>query len=114
MNIKQYFIFCFVAIGIFSGCGEQIDTIENFPPPNFTQDESGVPDISDLKIYEIHTQHNFDNVLAISDSLHKPVLLYFTGYASVNSRKFENSVWPNPEVYELLDNRFIIAQNLYG
>ncbi len=48
--------------------------------------------------------------MAISDSLSKPVLLYFTGDTSVNSRKFENSVWPDPEVYDLLNYQFIIAQ----
>ncbi|MDG1914152.1 MAG: hypothetical protein P8I55_06140 [Crocinitomix sp.] len=109
MNIKQYLI-CFITTGIFFGCVEQIDTPENFPPPNFAEEEILSCEISDLIIYEIQTQLNYDKVLAISDSLNKPVLLYFTGYTSVNSRKFENSVWPDPKVYDLLNDQFIIAQ----
>jgi thiol:disulfide interchange protein DsbD len=38
----------------------------------------------------------------------KPILIDFTGWACVNCRRVEENIWSNPEVYDILKNRFII------
>jgi thiol:disulfide interchange protein DsbD len=39
----------------------------------------------------------------------KPVLIDFTGWACVNCRKMEESVWPNPEVDSLMKKEFVVV-----
>jgi len=38
----------------------------------------------------------------------KPVMLDFTGHACVNCRKMEEHVWPEPQVYEYLNEEFVL------
>jgi hypothetical protein len=99
---------CF-SIGIFSACGDQVETNENYPNPTISYEELSFK-IEDLEIYEIQTQEDFDHVLVKSYELNKPVLLQITALASVNSRKFEDRVWTSLPVYPVLKNQFIVAQ----
>lgn len=39
----------------------------------------------------------------------KPMLIDFTGYACVNCRRMEENVWTQPEVYNLLKEKYIIV-----
>ena len=105
MNLKNYLI-CFIATGIIFGCGEQIDTGEN-SSSLIVVDLSH--EISDFQQYQIQTQSEFDSVLLISGNINKPVLIHITGYTSVSSRMFEDRIWPDPLVYPILKNQFIIA-----
>lgn len=40
----------------------------------------------------------------------KPVLVDFTGHACVNCRKMEANVWPDPAVYKLISEEYILIQ----
>lgn len=46
--------------------------------------------------------------LAYAQQVDKPVLIDFTGYACVNCRKMEEHVWPEPEVYPLLKDDYVL------
>jgi thiol:disulfide interchange protein DsbD len=46
--------------------------------------------------------------LAHAKAVNKPVLLDFTGHACVNCREMEENVWPEPEVYPLLKNDYVL------
>lgn len=53
--------------------------------------------------------YDYDDALAYSKIVNKPVFIDFTGYACANCRKMEEYVWPRPEVLEKLKSDFVIA-----
>lgn len=73
--------------------------------------------VNEMRIYEpeivrkfgLVTYFDYDEALAASKELKKPVMLDFTGINCVNCRKMESQVWSNPEVMKRLKNDFIIA-----
>ncbi|MBP7477256.1 MAG: thioredoxin family protein, partial [Chitinophagales bacterium] len=52
---------------------------------------------------------NYDDAIAAAKIANKPVMIDFTGWACVNCRKMEEGVWKQPGVYELLNEKYIIA-----
>lgn len=58
---------------------------------------------------EITTYHDFEEARAVSIQTGKPMLIDFTGWACVNCRKMEENVWTDPEIYDLLVNKFIVT-----
>lgn len=52
---------------------------------------------------------DFEEALAASKKLNKPVLLDFTGHSCVNCRKMERAVLSKPEVVKALNEDFILA-----
>ena len=73
--------------------------------------------VNEMKIYEpeivrkfgLVTFFDYEEALAASKKLKKPVMLDFTGINCVNCRKMEAQVWSNPEVMKRLKEDFIIA-----
>jgi thiol:disulfide interchange protein DsbD len=73
--------------------------------------------VEEMKIYEpeivkkfgLVTFFDYDEALAASKKLKKPVMLDFTGINCVNCRKMESQVWSSPEVMKILKEDFIIA-----
>jgi thiol:disulfide interchange protein DsbD len=80
-------------------------------------DTGPVKYVSDMKIYEppvvrnlgLVTYFDYDEALAASKKLNKPVMLDFTGINCVNCRKMESQVWSKPEVAKRLKEDFIVA-----
>ncbi len=52
---------------------------------------------------------DYDDALAYSAEVGKPVLIDFTGYACANCRKMEEFVWPKNEVLTRLQEDYVIA-----
>lgn len=46
--------------------------------------------------------------LAYAKEVGKPVMIDFTGHACVNCRKMEEHVWPEPDVYKLLKDDYVL------
>ncbi len=46
--------------------------------------------------------------MAYAKQVNKPVMIDFTGHACVNCRKMEEHVWPNPKVYNLLKDDYVL------
>ena len=73
--------------------------------------------VNELKEYEpeiarkygLVTYYDYNEALAASKKLKKPIMLDFTGINCVNCRKMEAQVWSSPEVMKRLKNDFIIA-----
>lgn len=73
--------------------------------------------VKQMKIYEpasvlnyhLDTYYDYEEALAASKVLKKPVMLDFTGVNCANCRKFEAEVWSNPDVLKLMKNDFVIA-----
>lgn len=59
--------------------------------------------------YGMITYFDYDEALAISRKLKKPLMLDFTGINCVNCRKMEGQVWSNPEVMKTLKEDFVIV-----
>jgi thiol:disulfide interchange protein len=53
---------------------------------------------------------DYDEGLAYAKKMNKPVLIDFTGHACVNCRKMEANVWPNPEVYKMISQDYVLIQ----
>ena len=73
--------------------------------------------VNELKIYEppvvknmgLVTYYDYNEALAASKKLKKPIMLDFTGINCVNCRKMESQVWSKPEVTKRLKENFIVA-----
>ena len=78
--------------------------LSGFPPPLF------------YSIYEKETEgplglkayKDWEKGLEAAREQNKPIILDFTGWACVNCRKMEEQVWSDPEVYDVLNNEFIL------
>lgn len=78
--------------------------LSGFPPPLFySVYEKETEGPLGLKAYK-----SWEEGLAASKAENKPILLDFTGWACVNCRKMEEQVWSNPEVYDMINNEFIL------
>ncbi len=73
--------------------------------------------VADMKLYEpqvvktlgLITYFDYDEALAASKKLKKPIMLDFTGINCVNCRKMESQVWSKPEVAKMLKEDFIVV-----
>jgi len=54
-------------------------------------------------------ENNYAEALEKAKRENKPVLIDFTGWACVNCRKMEESVWTDPEVDSLMKKEFVVV-----
>jgi thiol:disulfide interchange protein DsbD len=52
---------------------------------------------------------DYEEALALARKLNKPLLIDFTGWACVNCRRMEENVWTDPEVQELMKEKFVVV-----
>ena len=78
------------------------------PPQKYVADlkkyEPGAAINNELVIY-----YDYDEALAASKALNKPLMLDFTGIQCVNCREFESKIWIDPEVGRRMKNDFVVA-----
>jgi len=53
--------------------------------------------------------YDLNEGLAAAKSLHKPIMLDFTGHSCTNCRKMENEVWSDPKVLSRIKNDFVLV-----
>ncbi len=51
---------------------------------------------------------DFEEGIAYAKSVNKPVLLDFTGWACVNCRKMEETIWIQPNIYSLINDDYVL------
>jgi thiol:disulfide interchange protein len=99
MTIALFTIY--VAPGVLKDSPWNHNLLSGFPPPAF------------YSWYETETFHaeftDFEEALAESKRVNKPLLVDFTGWACVNCRKMEESVWSVESVKEKLENDFVLV-----
>ncbi len=79
--------------------------LSGFPPPLFySVYEKPTEGPLGLKAYK-----SWEEGLAAAKAESKPIMLDFTGWACVNCRKMEEQVWSDPEVYEVLQEEYILV-----
>ena len=78
--------------------------LSGFPPPDFysiMERESDCP-------LGIDCFKDFDTGVAHAKAVNKPSLLDFTGWACVNCRKVEETVWAEPDIYPILNEEYVL------
>ena len=82
--------------------GAPLKAISAFAPPLYTQDFNLYDD-------EVHaTFDEYETGLTYAKKVNKPVLIDFSGFGCVNCRKMEASVWTDPKVKQLLEEKFVL------
>jgi thiol:disulfide interchange protein len=81
--------------------------LSGFPPPlTYSIYEKNTNDKGRL---EADVINNYEKALKLSDSLHKPLLIDFTGWACVNCRKMEENVWSQSAVNTYIKENYILV-----
>lgn len=83
--------------------GAPLKAISAFTPPMSTQIFG-----HDKQIVEPQFT-DFNEALRSSDITGKPILIDFTGYGCVNCRKMEASVWTDPRVSDIINDKYILV-----
>ena len=87
--------------GIFKESPWRHDLLAGFPPPTF------------YSWYERETFHaefdDFDEALAHAKEVGKPLLVDFTGWACVNCRQMEETVWTDEGIKKTLEEDFVLV-----
>lgn len=79
--------------------------ISGFPPPLYYSIYHQESDC----ILSLNCTRDYNEGLRMAKEQNKAILIDFTGYACVNCRKMEETVWVKPDVYQLLHDKFIIV-----
>ncbi len=91
--------------GVTNTKAANLKLISGFPPPltyslfESTSHKKGVKPI----------ENNYIGALEKARKENKPVLIDFTGWACVNCRKMEESVWTDPEVDSFMRTEFVVV-----
>lgn len=96
----------FFAIYLVSGVlnYSSLKLLSGFPPPDFysiSETETECP-------LGIECFKDFKEGVEFAQQEDKPILLDFTGWACVNCRKMEETVWSEPDVYPLINEDFVL------
>jgi thiol:disulfide interchange protein len=59
---------------------------------------------------KLNAYFDYSEGLAAAKKLNKPVLIDFTGHACVNCRKMEANVWPDKDVYKMINDDYVLIQ----
>jgi len=99
--------------------GAPLKLINAFPPPmEYSESPFGIgqnsvskeslPEGAKYGPHGIVVFDDYDKGLAYAKSVKKPIMLDFTGFACVNCRKMENTVWGETPILPILKNEVVL------
>lgn len=102
--------------------GAPLKLISAFPPPmEYSESPLGLgnlntnsdanlllPNGSKLGPHQIVLFDDYEKGMAYAKEVNKPVMLDFTGFACVNCRKMENTVWSDKNILPILKNQLVV------
>lgn len=91
--------------GLTNSSYANLTLISGFPPPLYYSIYKSGNDC----VLDLNCTRDYEEGLAMAKAQHKPILLDFTGYACVNCRRMEETVWSKPLVYNLMKEKFIVV-----
>jgi thiol:disulfide interchange protein DsbD len=96
-----------VALAFTSYCiyglpGNALNLFSGFPPPMSYSIFYTKPKLEPIK-------NNYAEALARAKKEGKPIMIDYTGWACVNSRKMEENVWPDKEILPLLEKYIVVS-----
>jgi len=83
---------------------KNLKLLSGFPPPMFYSyyaQQSNCP-------LGLNCFKDWDEGLAYAKANNKPILLDFTGWACVNCRKMEENVWSDTEVFNIINENYVL------
>lgn len=83
---------------------KNLKLLSGFPPPMFY---SYYAQASECPL-GLNCFKDWDEGLAYAQEHNKPILLDFTGWACVNCRKMEENVWSETDVYNLINDNYVL------
>jgi thiol:disulfide interchange protein DsbD len=86
--------------------GAPVNFVSGYLPPSHYREWKD-PSTGDCP-HDLSCFHDLDEGLCYAKKVGKPVFIDFTGYACVNCRKMEDFVWPKPEVYKYLSEKYVV------
>ncbi len=86
--------------------GAPLNLISGFPPPSFYKEWQTTKTECPLDLPCFHNE--YEEGMAYAKKVGKPVLVDFTGWTCVNCRKMEENVWPKPDVYKRLTDKYVL------
>jgi thiol:disulfide interchange protein DsbD len=91
--------------------GAPLKLISGFPPPVFYSEAAQTFGGDEAKSGHLVEAEYTDYYVALEAAKreNKPLLVDFTGWACVNCRKMEESVWTQPEISKILSNDVILV-----
>ena len=89
---------------IFPGGSTSARLLSGFTPPSFY---SIYPSKTDCPL-NLNCFKDFNKGLDYAQKNDKPILLDFTGWACINCRRVEENVWTDPEIYDLINNKYVL------
>lgn len=96
----------YLAPGVTNSKYAALKTISGFPPPlSYTVYKDHV--LLQDGVKPIH--NDYEKALQLSKETGKPILIDFTGWACVNCRRMEETVWIDPVVKKLMKEKFIVV-----
>ena len=105
-NVPQFFLamasLAFTIYMIPGLWGAPLKAISAFAPPMSTQDFNLQKTVTEAKYKD------YEQGMAAAKADHKPVIIDFTGFGCVNCRKMEAAVWSDPQVADILNNKYIL------
>lgn len=111
--------------------GAPLKSISAFLPPQDTQDfdlytssltggtkatipSAGARGVKYAAIFHaplnLNAFFDYEEGMVYARSVHKPVMIDFTGHACVNCRKMESAVWPDRDVYRRISRDYVLIQ----
>jgi len=105
-NVPQFFLamasLAFAIYMIPGLWGAPLKAISAFAPPMNTQD---------FNLQKTSTEPRFKDYelgMSAARAEGKPVIIDFTGFGCVNCRKMEAAVWSDPQVADILNNKYVL------
>jgi thiol:disulfide interchange protein DsbD len=104
VGVIAFFFVLYLIPGLTNTSAANLKLLSGFPPPLFYSIyDKGTEAPLGLKAYK-----DWDEGLEAAREQNKPIILDFTGWACVNCRKMEEQVWSNPEVFDVLNDEYIL------
>lgn len=104
VGVITFFFVLYLIPGLTNTSAANLKLLSGFPPPLFYSIyEKGTEAPLGLEAYK-----DWDKGLEAAREQNKPIILDFTGWACVNCRKMEEQVWSEPEVFEMLNEEYIL------
>ncbi|MEJ1240580.1 cytochrome c biogenesis protein CcdA [Chryseolinea sp. T2] len=93
--------------GVLPNSAGRLQLLSGFPPPmSYSLYDNQTNDHGAL---EANVINDYQRAVMLSDSLSKPLLIDFTGWACVNCRKMEENIWSQPAVSSYIKENYILV-----
>ncbi len=106
---RGVFALIFLSLAVYFGSGVQkgknLSLISGFTPPMFYS----IWHYDNECPLALNCFHDFEEARAYALKVNKPLMIDFTGWACVNCRKMEEHVWPDNEVYKLINEEYVLV-----